>query len=342
MINQTQLKNFFKGKNIVVTGALGSIGSAIAQAVLEYGVKSVRCLDNRETELFYAQKKNKDPRVIYCFADIRDKNSIGRNLRGADIVFHAAAMKHVSICETHPFEAVSTNVIGTKNIIELCADNNVEKMILISTDKAINPEGVMGTTKLLAERLISATGNMDVNVKTTFAAVRFGNVLYSRGSVLEIWGNQLAEGKKISITNPKMTRFIMGVPQSVELILSAAYYAKNSEVFIMKMPACSIQTLAEAYLSIKNLPQNHYESIGMARGDKMHEGLLSPDEKDYLLENDKFYLKVPMAIGTIGKSDSQYYKKFGFVKSKDSSFLSNAGHELPLHKVKTLLKKYIL
>lgn len=342
MINDASLKSFLKNKSVVVTGGLGSVGSAIIKAVLAYDVKSIKCLDNRETELFYAQRNNKNSKLSYYFADIRNKDSLNHIMRGVDLVFHAAAMKHVIICEVNPFEAINTNVLGTKNVIESCIENNVGKMILISTDKALNPEGVMGTTKLLAEKMISAMPHMGTEIKTKFGAVRFGNVLYSRGSVLEIWDEQLRRGDKITIVNPEMTRFIMGIPQSVELILSAAYIANNSEIFIMKMPSCSIGTLSEAYLEIKKTPKRHFILTGKTKGDKTHEQLLSPDDADFLLENEKFFLKMPQEVDRIANINMDYYKNLGFKKSVKTNFISsNPENMLNSAEVQEIIKKYI-
>ncbi len=343
MVTKNQLKKFLKGKTILVTGALGSIGSAIVQSLIAYDVSGIKAIDNRETELFYGQKNNNDKRIIYCFADVKDKESLRQIIQGVNIVFHAAAMKHVIVCETHPYEAIKTNIIGTKNMMELCVENNVEKMILISTDKSIYPEGVMGATKLLAERMISATHSRDYKTNTKFGAVRFGNILYSRGSVLEIWDEQLKNNKKITITDPEMTRFIMGIPQSVDLIFSTAYYVNNAEIFIMKMPSSSIESLATAYLDLHGLPKDHYVLTGTVKGDKQHEELLSKEESDFLLENQYFFLKTPLELDKIKKVDMGSYKKFGFKKSKIDNFASNNKRFiLGSEKVKEILEKYTI
>lgn len=339
MTNKNVIKNLFNNKNILVTGGLGSIGSAIAKELLKYKPKTIQVVDNRETEMFYSIDYNRRANVRYYFADIKDKDSVEQIMRNVDIVFHAAAMKHVLVCERNPFEAVKTNVLGTQNVIEACIDNNVKKMILISTDKAVNPNNVMGTTKLLAERIVSAMHNIRDKISTEFGVVRFGNVLYSRGSVLEIWEKQLEKGKKITITNPAMTRFFMGIPQSVELIFSATYYAKNGEIFIFKMPSCKIGTLAEVYLELKGYPRDYYIVIGEREGEKTHEELLSKNESESLMEKDKFFLKLPLRLP---KTDIKYYQRIGFKTSKKDTFTSNDPHFL-LKKsdIKKLLKNYL-
>lgn len=339
MVNKNVIKKFFNNKNILVTGGLGSIGSGIVKELLKYNPRTIQVVDNRETEMFYSIDYNKDKKIKHYFIDIRDKDSLEKVMKNVDIVFHTAAMKHVLVCERNPFEAVKTNVFGTQNIIEVCINNNVKKMILISTDKAVNPTNVMGTTKLLAERIVAAMHNIRDKISTEFGVVRFGNVLYSRGSVLEIWEKQLQKGKKITITNPEMTRFFMGIPQSVELIFSATYYAKNGEIFIFKMPSCKIGTLAEVYLELKGYPQNYYAVIGEREGEKTHEELLSKNESEFLMEKDRFFLKLPLRLP---KNEMKYYQRLGFKASKKDSFVSNDPHFLlKKNQVKRLLKDYL-
>ena len=339
MTNKNVIKNLFNNKNILVTGGLGSIGSGIVKELLKYNPKTIQVVDNRETEMFYSIDYNKRRNVKYYFVDIRNKDSVEEIMRNIDIVFHTAAMKHVLVCERNPFEAVQTNVLGTQNIIEACIDNNVRKMILISTDKAVNPNNVMGTTKLLAERMVAAMHNIRDKVNTEFGVVRFGNVLYSRGSVLEIWEKQLQRREKIAITNPEMTRFFLGIPQSVDLIFSATDYAKNGEIFIFKMPSCKISTLAEVYLELKGYPRDYYIVIGEREGEKTHEELLSKNESESLMEKDKFFLKLPLRLP---KNEMRYYQRIGFKMSKKDSFTSNDPHFLlKKPKIKQLLQEYL-
>ena len=339
MANKKTIKNLFNNKNILVTGGLGSIGAGIVKELLKYSPRAIQVVDNRETEMFYSIDYNKWRNVKYYFVEIRDKDSVEKVMRNVEIVFHTAAMKHVLVCERNPFEAVKTNVLGTQNVIEGCINNNVKKMILISTDKAVNPTNVMGTTKLLAERIVAAMHNIRDKINTEFGVVRFGNVLYSRGSVLEIWEKQLQKGEKITITNPEMTRFFMGIPQSVELIFSATYYAKNGEIFIFKMPSCEIGALAEAYLELKGYPKDYLNIIGEREGEKTHEELLSKNETEFLMEKDKFFLKLPLRLP---KNEMKYYQHIGFKASKKDSFISNDPHFLlKKPQIKKLLREYL-
>ena len=315
------IPSLFEDKKILITGGLGSIGSEIVKQLLEFNPKEIRVLDNRETELFYAKllyKNYENVRVL--FGDVRDNERLLRATDGVDIIFHAAAMKHVFVCEYDPFEAVKTNVIGTQNVIECALEQNVERMLLISTDKAVNPSNVMGATKLLAERLVSAMCNYKGEKTTRFGVVRFGNVLASRGSVLEIWANQLKEGKKITVTNPDMTRFFMSIPESVKLIFSATYYAENGETFILKMPSIRIGDLAEVFLELKGFPADYYEIIGVGVGEKMHEELISESEVSFLMENENMFVRLPLTLNF--DRERERLEKMGFKKSEVKGFSS--------------------
>lgn len=335
------MKDTFKDKTILITGGLGSIGSQIVDRLLPFNPKQIRVMDNRETELFYArQKYEKNPNMRFLLGDVREKERLDRAMSDADIVFHAAALKHVYLCEYDPMEAVKTNVLGTYNVIKSAMENNVEKVILISTDKAVNPTNVMGTTKLLAERLVSSMHFNKGKSRTKFGAVRFGNVLYSNGSVLEIWEKQLKEGKKITITDPEMTRFFMTIPQSVDLIFEATKLANSSEVFIFKMNSVRIKDLAEAFLEIKGKPSNHYGIIGRKLSEKGHEELFISDEKDYLLENDKMFVRLPLIMENNPIYDR--YIELGFKPTQTINF-SSSNKEILLdkEKIKSVLKEVI-
>jgi UDP-N-acetylglucosamine 4,6-dehydratase len=318
-IMDEKIKQLFKNKNVAVTGGLGSIGFEIVKELLEYEVCSVTVVDNRETELAYGMYNSSDERLKFHFCDIRDRSRIFGILKDVNVVFHAAALKHVTVCEFNPFEAVKTNVIGTQNVIEACLRDGVEKMILISTDKAVNPTNVMGATKLLAERLVSAVCNRRNDSTAKFGVVRFGNVLHSRGSVLEIWNQQLREDKKITITDPGMTRFFMDVSQCVYLIFEATRYAEGGETFILKMPSVKIGALAEVYLKLRDHPKDDLVLIGKRPGEKIHEELVFPEEYEMLLENDKFLLRLPF----FSKIDAEKRYRSGFKKAAGTKYSSN-------------------
>ncbi len=344
MLKKNLIKELFEDRIILITGGLGSIGSEIVKQILNYDPKEIRVLDNRETELFYFRRKFEEfANMSFLFGDVRELNRLMELTSDVDVIFHAAAMKHVIICEYNPFEAVKTNVIGTQNIIKCALSNNAERMILISTDKAVNPTNVMGATKLLAERLVSAACYYNRG-STKFGVVRFGNVLATRGSVLEVWWNQLKDGGKITVTNPEMTRFFMDVEESVRLIFQATYYAENGEVFILKMPSVKIGDLAEVFLEVVGYPSDYYEIVGMRIGEKMHEELISKSESDLLLENEKLFVRLPLIFSEYREyQKTEEYLKFvelGFKEAIINGFSSdNSEYLLSKDKIKSVLKK---
>jgi UDP-N-acetylglucosamine 4,6-dehydratase len=237
--------------------------------------------------------------------DIRDKDRLKRAFENVDIIFHAAALKHVPLCEFNPFDAVKTNVLGTQNVLDAALDENVEKLITISTDKAVNPINVMGATKLLSERLTVSANYYRGDRTTAFSCVRFGNVLNSRGSIIPIFRKQIMNGGPVTVTDPKMSRFIMHIPDSADLILTAGYMAKGGEIFILKMPAIKIVDLAD--VMIKDLaPKYGYdpeeisvEFIGKRSGEKIFEELITDDEV-FCLEDkgDLFILNTTKVINS--------------------------------------------
>lgn len=291
---------FFKGKRILVTGGAGSIGSEITRKLLSYDVGVVRILDIDEARQFeLEQELVPNPNVRFLIGDVRDKERIKRAMEGIDIVFHAAALKHVPSCEYNPFEAVKTNVFGTQNVIDSAINEEVEKLVTISTDKAVNPINVMGATKLLAERLtISANYYKGVR-KTTFSCVRFGNVLGSSGSVLPVFAKQIRDGGPVTVTDSKITRFVMTIQRSVELVLNATQMARGGETFIFKMPAMRIGDLAEAMIRELAPEYGHRPSdiktkiIGIRPGEKFHEELMTEEESVWARETEDMFIVQP-------------------------------------------------
>jgi len=339
MFKENEIKKVFHKKTILVTGGIGSIGLEIVRQLLRYGPKEIRVLDNRETELFYSHmdlKKGKDI-VVPVFGNVQNRELVRKATKGVDIVFHAAAMKHVIMCENAPFEAVLTNVIGTENVIQASIQNKVKHMILISTDKAVNPTNVMGATKLLAERLISAQAILNKQDRIKFSVVRFGNVLTSRGSVLEIWKKQLANSEKIVVTDTEMTRFFMSIPDSVKLIFMATIMGVNGEIFIFKMPSVKIIDLATTYLEMMGQPKKFYNVIGKKPGEKMHEDLINKEEEIFLLENDIMFIRLPIFYY---EKDAARFYKLGFKRSSSESFTSNyKGNMLKKSEIKMVLSE---
>ncbi|UTB33101.1 MAG: polysaccharide biosynthesis protein [Methanobacterium sp. ERen5] len=290
------IPNFYKNKTVLVTGGSGSIGREIVKKLLEVDVDTLRIFDNNETALFDLEQELNSKRIRTFIGDVRDKDRLNRAFENVDVVFHAAALKHVPLCEYNPFDAVKTNVLGTQNVLDAALDNNVEKVIMVSTDKAVNPINVMGATKLLSERLTISANYYRGNKKTKFSCVRFGNVLNSRGSVIPTFKKQIQNGGPVTITDPNMTRFIMHIPDAADLILKAGQIAQGKEIFILKMQAVNIVDLAE--VMIENLAPNYgylreeinIDIIGTRIGEKMYEELMTDNETYYAVDDGELYI----------------------------------------------------
>lgn len=294
---------FLENKRVLVTGACGTIGSALVRLLLDAddaGPAEVIGIDNNESELFFIEQRHiEDSRARFMLADLRDKDKLVRVMRGVDTVFHAAALKHVVMCERSPYEAVQTNIQGVQNIILAAAENGVERVIFTSSDKAVNPTNVMGTSKLMGERIITAANNNQQGHGTIFASTRFGNVLGSNGSVIPIFHKQIAGGGPLTLTDPEMTRFIMTVDQAVRLVMNTAGVAQGGEVFITKMPVIQIRDLAEVMID-ELAPVYGYSSdeieikeIGTKPGEKLYEELMSMEEIRRAWELDQYFVVLP-------------------------------------------------
>ncbi len=284
----------FKGKVVLVTGGTGSIGSEIVRQLLETEAEVVRVFSRDETKQFdllhelmaEASKQRKllrGGRVRFLIGDVRDRYRLKRAMEGAEVVFHAAALKHVPSCEYNPFEAVQTNVLGTQHVIEAALDAGTVKTVVgISTDKASAPTNTMGATKLLAERLMTATSMWAKDVR--LGCVRFGNVINSRGSVVPLMKEQINKKRAVTITDRRMTRFMMLIPDAAGLVLKAAAMleegkeCKGGEVFILKMPALRIEDLAKVMIRRLGRDKAKIENIGMRAGERLHERLLTEEE----------------------------------------------------------------
>lgn len=295
---------FLKNKTIFITGA-GSIGSAIIKKILEYDIDSIRIFDNSELKLHnIEQLYRNNPKVKTMFGDIRDKARLATAMRGVDVVFHTAAMKHVSICENNPVDAVSTNVLGTQNLIDIAIQESCDKVVNISTDKAVDPCNVMGATKLLTERLVKSANEYKGKIDTSFTSIRFGNVIASSGSVIEIFMNQIKNGNPLTITDPDMERYMMSIDDAVDLILKSVSISKESDIFILKMPKVRIIDLAKVIMKDKNID---IEIIGRTKGEKLDEKLISNNEVENVYENDEMYV-------IVDEEFEDYYKSKGFTK----------------------------
>jgi len=293
-------KSFFSKKRTLVTGACGTVGRELVRQLLEEHAIELVAVDNNESELFFLEQKfSRYDNASFFLADIRDKEKVSRLMEDIDIVFHTAAYKHVILCERSPFEAVQTNILGVQNIILAAHENHVERVIFTSSDKAVNPTNVMGTSKLMGERLMTAADNKQGNGKTVFASTRFGNVLGSRGSVVPIFREQIRRGGPITITDPGMTRFIMSIHEAVGLVIDSAYLAQGGEVFVTKMPVIAIKDLAEVMIRELAPLYGHrpeeieIQIIGAKPGEKMYEELMNDEETRRTWELPQYFVVLP-------------------------------------------------
>lgn len=297
MINKE--KNIFKNKNILVTGAGGSIGSEVCAELLKYDVQTIRCFDISEYGLYRLQKKlNNDPRIRLLIGDIRDKDRLSRAVYNVDLIIHTAALKHVSFCEYNVDECYKTNVIGTQNIVDVAKLHNVSHSILVSTDKAVNPSTVMGTTKLLAEKIFLNESShywQKPGETSKFTVVRFGNVFGSAGSVVETFYNQIKNNKSITITEEDVSRYFISIKEASNLILNCFEHSPGEQIFILKMDQIKIYDLAIKMHKIINLAMGNkkefqYEKIGLSAGEKIYEDLMTEREKKRCKDFKQYYI----------------------------------------------------
>ena len=299
-------------KTVLVTGGCGTVGRELIRQILQAGPSELRVIDSNESELFALEERFGTPfrpqareinpnasRFQAFIGDIRDGDMLRRKTEGVDIIFHAAALKHVVYCERSPFDAVQTNVIGVKNVIDAALENDVERVIFTSSDKAVNPTSVMGTSKLMGERLISAANSLKINGRTIFSSTRFGNVIGSRGSVVPTFIEQIKSGGPITLTDKRMSRFIMTIEESVRLVLDAAELARGGEVFVTKMQVIRIEDLTEVMIEMLADRCGHRANdieiveIGAKAGEKLYEELISEEETGRSLELPKLFAVLP-------------------------------------------------
>ncbi len=284
------LMSIFTGKKVLITGGTGSLGQALTKRILNSDVEQIRILSRNEFKQISMETKLPDERLRFLIGDVRDKDRLIRALDDVDIVFHAAALKHVPKVEYNPFEAIKTNVQGSQNVIDACLENDVQKAICIGTDKAVSPLNTYGATKLLMEKLF-ITAKRYSNPKkhpTKFFAVRYGNVFGSSGSVIPKFIEQINNNKKITITDPTMTRFSITMNQALDFILKATQKGHGAEVFIPKLKAYSLQQIHNILSNLTNAKD--HEIIGMRTGEKQHELLINSDEMRYAWSYDNMFV----------------------------------------------------
>ena len=331
----------FDGKKILITGGTGSLGQALTTRLLEKNVDTIRIFSRNESDQIKMESVFNNSKLRFLLGDIRDKERLVRATEDIDIVFHAAALKHVPKIEYNPFEAIKTNVIGSQNVIDACLTNNVKKAICVGTDKAVSPLNTYGATKLLMEKLfVTANNYLDPKKHTTkFIALRYGNVVGSSGSVIPKFIEQLKQKIELTITDPHMTRFSITMDEALDFILTASELGKGSEIFIPKLRAYSI-------LDVKNALQEMIgnfgeKNIGIRAGEKLHETLINKEEIRYSWEYENLYIITPPHYSTFhpnGITESyQNIKKLGGMEEYSSDVVPN----IPINDLKNIFKNLI-
>ena len=327
----------FEGKKILITGGTGSLGQALTKRLLEYDIDAIRIFSRNESKQIDMDTKFSDKRLRFLLGDIRDLDRLNRALEDIDIVFHAAALKHVPVIEYNPFEAIKTNVIGSQNVISACLQQNVERAICIGTDKAVFPINTYGATKLLMEKLFVTASNY-LNKKryhTKFITLRYGNVIGSSSSVIPKFIEQIKNKKSITITDPKMTRFSITMDEALDFILKASEIGQGSEIFVPKMKAYTITSVKD---SLFELLENPGETItGIREGEKLDEILISTDEIRFCWELGDMYV---IRSGL----NKNYYENAGNLKKIDSmdSYSSSGAIKLSNNELKKIIENYCL
>ena len=287
--------SLFTNKTLLITGGTGSFGNAVLNRFLNTDIGEIRIFSRDEKKQddmrheFQAKMPEVAEKIKFFIGDVRDLGSIKNAIKGVDYVFHAAALKQVPSCEFFPIEAVKTNVLGTENVLTAAIDAGVKNVVCLSTDKAAYPVNAMGTSKAMMEKVVVAKSRTTDTTK--ICCTRYGNVMCSRGSVIPLWIEQIKKGNPITITEPKMTRFIMSLEEAVDLVLFAFENGKNGDILVQKAPACTIENLAKAVAELFN-PNTEIKVIGIRHGEKMYETLLTNEECANAVDLGKFY-RVP-------------------------------------------------
>jgi FlaA1/EpsC-like NDP-sugar epimerase len=341
------MRDFFQGKIVLITGAAGSVGQELVKQLLDYHPAEIRAVDNNETELFLLGEKYRHTQKVTAYlGDVRDARKMENLCAGVDIVFHTAAFKHVGLSEYNPFDAVQTNILGVKNIVQGAMCQRVERVIFTSSDKAVNPTNVMGTSKLMGERLVTAANIVNNNGHQVFSSVRFGNVIGSRGSVVPIFADQIKRGLPVTVTDIRMSRFFMTLQEAAHLVLEACTLACGGEVFVTKMPVMRILDLAQAMIELL-APRHGFDPddlnihfIGAKSGEKLYEELLSAEEMARTIELQRMFVILPAL--------TSFYREIHYTYRQEKSrpvhrpYISSQEEPMTVEEIKTFLVDHAL
>lgn len=325
----------FKNKILMITGGTGSFGNAVLKRFLNTDVKEIRIFSRDEKKQEDLRLKYNNIKLKFYLGDVRDFNSIFNAMHDVNYVFHAAALKQVPSCEFYPLEAVRTNALGSENLMDVAIAQNVEKVVMLSTDKAVYPINAMGISKAMMEKFMIAKSRIAENSKTILCATRYGNVMASRGSVIPLFIEQLKSGKSLTITDPKMTRFLMSLEDSVELVLHAFEHAHQGDIFVQKSPASTVQDLAFALKDLFD-KDNQIQIIGTRHGEKLYESLISREEMVRAEDMGKYY-RIPADSRDLNYA--QYFDEGEKKISDQADYTSHNANQLTIDEVKKMLIK---
>lgn len=325
----------FDNKTLFITGGTGSWGHELVRQLLaKYNPKEIRIYSRGEHRQVEMKQQFRSQKLKFIIGDVRDKNILGLSMKGVDYVFHLAALKHVPVCEENPWEAVLTNVYGTQNVIECAIANKVTKVIDISTDKAVDPFNHYGVTKACGEKLI-INANQNYITETSFVCIRGGNVIGTNGSVLPLFKKQLSEHNTITVTDPHMTRYLMSTKEAIALIFEAVQKSLGGEIFVMRMPATTVETIANVMVELFGTSESKIEMIGVRPGEKLDEILVSRNEaKRTKIINDSYYVILPQFSDNTLEATYQQYKAFD-----KEEFTSKNARQLSHEEFVSILKK---
>ncbi|BCB41077.1 UDP-N-acetylglucosamine 4,6-dehydratase [Vibrio alginolyticus] len=326
----------FNNKTLLITGGTGSFGNAVLRRFLNTDIKEIRIFSRDEKKQDDMRKHFQSDKLKFYIGDVRDPQSVSNAMRGVDYVYHAAALKQVPSCEFYPLEAVKTNVLGTENVLESAINHNVERVVCLSTDKAVYPINAMGISKAMMEKVIVAKSRNLESTNTTICGTRYGNVMASRGSVIPLFVRQIVSGNPITITDPNMTRFMMTLDDAVDLVLHAFQNGSNGDIFVQKAPAATIEVLVKAILDIMGKPDHPVNIIGTRHGEKQYEALCSREEMFVAQDQDNYY-RIPADNRDLNYS--KYFEEGEKDLSAIEDYNSHNTERLDVEGMKQLLRK---
>jgi UDP-N-acetylglucosamine 4,6-dehydratase/5-epimerase len=325
----------FKNKVLMITGGTGSFGNTVLKRFLLTDVREIRIFSRDEKKQEEMRIAFNNPKLKFYIGDVRDYDSVFQGMKGVDYVFHAAALKQVPSCEFYPMEAVRSNVIGTENVMNAAIANGVKRVVILSTDKAVYPINAMGISKAMAEKLMVAKSRMQLEGETVFCATRYGNVMASRGSVIPLFVSLLKEGKPLTVTDPNMTRFLMSLEDSVDLVLYAYEHGQQGDIFVQKAPASTVADLAQALTEIFG-GKDDAKIIGTRHGEKLYESLISREEMAHAEDLGDYY-RIPADNRDLNYAN--YFSDGEEIISHSKDYTSHSTTRLDVEGVKSLLLK---